>query len=103
MDIDLTLNGEKASRDVPPWRTLLDMIRDDFHLKGTKAYCHSGICGACTVLLDGEAVSSCSILAPQASGHEITTIEGMAEGETLHPIQQAFIDHFGFQCGYCTP
>ncbi len=103
MEIELTLNGHQQRRDVPPWRTLLDLVRDDFQLKGTKAYCHSGICGACTVLVDGEAVSSCNMLAPQANGRDITTIEGMADGSTLHPIQQAFIDHFGFQCGFCTP
>jgi aerobic-type carbon monoxide dehydrogenase small subunit (CoxS/CutS family) len=103
MDIEITLNGMKQRRDVPPWRTLLELLRDDFKLKGTKSYCLSGICGACTVLLDGRAVSSCSLLAGQAGGHEITTIEGLAGGEALHPIQQAFIDHFGLQCGYCTP
>ncbi len=103
MEIELTLNGTPERRDVPPWRTLLDLLREDFDLRGTKAYCHTGICGACTVLLDGQAVSSCSILAPQVHGRAITTVEGLADGEVLHPIQQAFIDHFGFQCGYCTP
>ncbi len=103
MQIDLVLNGKQARLEVPPWRTLLDALRDDLDLKGTKAYCHAGVCGACTVLLDGQPVSSCSLLAAQANGRDVTTVEGLAVDGDLHPIQQAFIDHFGFQCGYCTP
>ena len=103
MNIELTVNGRRERREVPPSRTLLELVRDDFGLTGTKAYCHSGICGACTVLLDGAAVSSCSLLAAQADGAALTTIEGLAGDGALHPIQQAFVEHFGFQCGYCTP
>ena len=103
MKITISINGKREQREIEPSRTLLELVREDFGLTGTKAYCHSGICGACTVLLDGAAVSSCSLLAAQADGAEVTTIEGLADGGVLHPIQQAFIDHFGFQCGYCTP
>ena len=103
MKITSSINGKREQREIEPSRTLLELVREDFGLTGTKAYCHSGICGACTVLLDGAAVSSCSLLAAQADGADVTTIEGLAAGKTLHPIQQAFIDHFGFQCGYCTP
>ena len=103
MKITISINGKREQREIEPSRTLLELVREDFGLTGTKAYCHSGICGACTVLLDGAAVSSCSLLAAQADGADVTTIEGLAAGTTLNPIQQAFIDHFGFQCGYCTP
>ncbi len=103
MQIELTVNGKRERRDVAPQRTLLELLREDLKLTGTKAYCYSGVCGACTVLLDGAAVSSCSLLAAQADGTEVTTIEGLAAPGVLHPIQQAFVDHFGFQCGYCTP
>ena len=103
MRIELTVNGKREQREVPPSRTLLELVREDLGLTGTKAYCHSGVCGACTVLLDGAAVSSCSLLAAPAEGADITTVEGLSTDGTLHPIQQAFVDHFGFQCGYCTP
>lgn len=103
MRIRLTLNGKKRQADVPAWRTLLELIRDDLKLKGTKAYCYVGVCGACTVLLDGQPASSCIMLAAQADGRNVTTVEGLAAGRRLHPIQQAFIDEMGFQCGYCTP
>ena len=103
MDLQLTLNGNRERREVAPWRTLLEALRDDFGLKGTKGYCHIGICGACTVLVEGEAVSSCIMLASQAQGKRVTTVEGLESGGVLHPIQRAFIEHFGFQCGYCTP
>ena len=103
MRITLTVNGRKRTPNVPPNRTLLEAIRDDLKLKGTKGYCYIGVCGACTVLLDGQPASSCIMLAAQADGHEITTVEGLATGRTLHPIQQAFSDEMGFQCGYCTP
>ncbi len=103
MRIELLLNGSPESRDVEPSTTLLEFIRDHVGLKGTKSYCYSGVCGACTVLLDGAAVSSCSVLAAQATGKSVTTVEGLAAGEDLHPIQRAFVDNFGLQCGYCTP
>ena len=103
MKVELTINGGVESVEVAPSTTLLDLIRDRLGLKGTKEYCRSGVCGACTVLMDGQAVSSCSLLAGQASGADILTIEGLTPDEGLHPIQQAFVDHFGLQCGYCTP
>jgi aerobic-type carbon monoxide dehydrogenase small subunit (CoxS/CutS family) len=103
MQITLTVNGQAAQVDVPPERTLLQVLRDDLGLKGTKDYCHSGVCGACTVLADGDAVSACSLLAAQVNGKSITTVEGLEGPDGLHPIQQAFIDNFGLQCGYCTP
>ena len=103
MHINVTINGNTEQRDVEPSVTLLEFVRDVVGLKGTKEYCHSGICGACTVLVDGMAISGCSTLAVQADGHEVMTIEGMGTPDDLHPIQQAFIDNFGLQCGYCTP
>ena len=103
MKVELTINGGVESVEVAPSTTLLDLIRDCLGLKGTKEYCRSGVCGACTVLMDGQAVSSCSLLAGQANGADILTIEGLTPDEGLHPIQQAFVDHFGLQCGYCTP
>jgi carbon-monoxide dehydrogenase small subunit len=103
MQIEITLNGESEQQDVRASTTLLEFIREHVGLKGTKDYCHSGVCGACTVLLDGEAVSSCSVLAAQANGKAVLTVEGLTPPEGLHPIQQAFVDNFGLQCGYCTP
>ena len=103
MDIELTVNGKRRQIDVAPWRTLLELLREGLGLTGTKGYCYAGACGACTVLIDGEALSSCNLLAVQAQGKQVTTIEGLAQDGRLHPIQQAFIDHWGFQCGYCTP
>ena len=103
MKVTLTVNGETLSLDVPPSTTLLDLLRDRLGLHGTKEYCHSGVCGACTVLADGKAVSSCSMLAGQVEGADVLTIEGLTPDEGLHPIQQAFVDNFGLQCGYCTP
>ena len=103
MRLELTVNGAACNMDVPPSTTLLDLLRDRLGLKGTKEYCHSGVCGACTVLLDGRAASSCSLLAGQAEGHDVVTIEGLTPVDGLHPIQQAFVDNFGLQCGYCTP
>jgi carbon-monoxide dehydrogenase small subunit len=103
MQIEITLNGESERRDVRASTTLLEFIREHAGLKGTKDYCHSGVCGACTVLVDGEAVSSCSVLAAQANGKTVLTVEGLTPAEGLHPIQQAFVDNFGLQCGYCTP
>jgi len=103
VQIQLNINGKKETKEIPPWHTLLHALRDGFKLKGTKTYCNSGICGACTVLVDGEPVSSCIMLAAQVDGKEITTIEGVATEQGLHPIQQAFVDNQGLQCGYCTP
>ena len=103
MRIELTINGGLEQRDVAPELTLLELVRDVIGLKGTKLYCESGICGACTVLLDGEPVSSCSVLAVQARGRSVTTIEALSADGELDPIQQAFVDNFGLQCGYCTP
>ncbi len=103
MNVTFTVNGETLSLDVPPSTTLLDLLRDRLGLHGTKEYCHSGVCGACTVLADGKAVSSGSMLAGQVEGTDLLTIEGLTPDEGLHPIQQAFVDNFGLQCGYCTP
>jgi aerobic carbon-monoxide dehydrogenase small subunit len=88
---------------VPSYRTLLDCLRNDLGLTGSKEGCGVGVCGACTVLLDGKMISSCIALAVFADGREVTTVEGLAEDERLHPVQQAFIDFGGFQCGICTP
>jgi carbon-monoxide dehydrogenase small subunit len=99
----LRLNGEDHEIEVQPNQLLLDVLRDRLSLKGARRGCGDNICGACTVLLDGMVVHSCSVLAVQASGHEILTIEGLAQGATLHPIQEAFIQEGALQCGYCTP
>ncbi|MGW7573833.1 2Fe-2S iron-sulfur cluster-binding protein [Streptomyces sp. NPDC054765] len=101
--ITLNINGEKHSLPVDHRTTLLDALRDHLDLTGTKKGCDHGQCGACTVLLDGRRVVSCLQLAVAAEGRVITTIEGVAEGERLHPVQQAFLDLDGYQCGYCTP
>ena len=101
--IKLTLNGTAISRDVEDSRLLVEFLREDLKLTGTKESCGVGVCGACTVLLDGKPVSSCLTLAVHADGCAITTIEGVAEGDKLHPLQEAFLSHGGFQCGICTP
>ena len=101
--INLKVNGADYQRHVPTQRLLVDFLRYDLGLTGTKEGCSVGVCGACTVLLDGEMIASCITLAVAADGAEITTIEGIAEAGQLHPVQQAFIDHGGFQCGICTP
>jgi len=101
--IRLTVNGKAHQVEVPTYRTLLDCLRYDLGLTGSKEGCGVGVCGACTVLLDGKIISSCIALAVFADGCEVTTIEGLAEDERLHPVQQAFIDFGGFQCGICTP
>lgn len=101
--IELRVNGQEHTLEVPPQRLLLDCLRYDLGLTGSKEGCSIGVCGACTVMMDGRSVSSCLILALAASGKDITTIEGLAQDNHLHPVQQAFIDHGGFQCGICTP
>jgi carbon-monoxide dehydrogenase small subunit len=102
-EINLTVNNRPYRLSVLPWRTLLEVIRENLGLTGTKEGCGLGECGACTVLIDGRAVNSCLVLAAEAEGKEITTIEGLADGDKLHPLQQAFVDHGGLQCGFCTP
>jgi carbon-monoxide dehydrogenase small subunit len=101
--ITLFVNGTEYTLKVKPSATLLEAIREDLGLTGAKEGCGEGECGACTVLMDGEAVNACLILAAEADGRQITTIEGLAQGEKLHPIQQAFVDLGGLQCGFCTP
>ncbi|SDI50848.1 (2Fe-2S)-binding protein [Pseudomonas abietaniphila] len=101
--IALTLNGQSRQLNVQPWSTLLDVLREQLDLVGTKKGCDHGQCGACTVLRDGKRVNACLTLAVMCDGAELTTIEGLADGDTLHPMQQSFIKHDAFQCGYCTP
>ena len=101
--IRLTVNGAEREVEVPTYRTLLDCLRIDLGLTGSKEGCGVGVCGACTVLLDGTMISSCIALAVFADGREVTTVEGLADDERLHPVQQAFVDAGGFQCGICTP
>jgi xanthine dehydrogenase YagT iron-sulfur-binding subunit len=101
--VNLIVNGNRRTLDLAPWTTLLDALRDHLDLTGTKKGCDHGQCGACTVLVDGRRVNSCLTLAVMKDGAEVTTIEGLAKDGTLHPLQQAFIDHDAFQCGYCTP
>jgi carbon-monoxide dehydrogenase small subunit len=101
--ISLRVNGREQTLAVSPQRLLVDCLRYDLGLTGTKEGCSVGVCGACTVLMDGQMTSSCLVLAVRADGTDIVTIEGLAEDGQLHPLQQAFIDHGGFQCGICTP
>ncbi len=101
--LTLNINGEKHTLSVDHRTTLLDALRERLDLTGTKKGCDQGQCGACTVLIDGRRAVSCLQLAVAAEGREITTIEGVADGDRLHPVQQAFLDLDGFQCGYCTP
>jgi aerobic carbon-monoxide dehydrogenase small subunit len=101
--IRLIVNGHEHEVQVEPHETLIELIRDRLGLTGTKKSCDMQVCGACTVLLDGHPVSSCTLLAFEARNASLLTIEGMAQGETLHPIQEAFIECSGFQCGFCTP
>jgi len=103
LTIELTVNNQKRIMDTSPSTRLLDLIRDDLRLTGTKEGCGKGECGACTVIMNGELVASCLILAPQADGAVITTIEGIGNGENLDPIQEAFIETGAVQCGFCTP
>ena len=101
--VHVIVNGKPYSAEVPTYRTLVDFLRYDLGLTGTKETCSVGVCGACTVVLDGKMVSSCLTFAVRVDGSEIGTIEGVANGAELHPVQQAFIDNGGFQCGACTP
>ncbi|MCC9168558.1 (2Fe-2S)-binding protein [Pontibacter harenae] len=101
--VKLHINGEQKELQLAPWTSLLDALREHLNLTGTKKGCDHGQCGACTVLVDGKRINSCLTLAVMQQDKEITTIEGLAKDGELHPVQQAFIDHDAFQCGYCTP
>jgi xanthine dehydrogenase YagT iron-sulfur-binding subunit len=101
--LNCRVNGAQVDLQVQAWVTLLDLLRDKLDLTGTKKGCDHGQCGACTVLVDGKRINSCLTLAVMQNGKEITTVEGLADGDNLDPLQQAFIDHDAFQCGYCTP
>jgi carbon-monoxide dehydrogenase small subunit len=103
MHVAVTVNGRRHEAEVEPRRLLVHLLREDFGLTGTHVGCDSSTCGACTILVDGRSAKSCTMLAVQADGREITTIEGMEQGTTLHPLQQAFTDQHGLQCGFCTP
>ena len=101
--LNMTVNGKAVSVKIQPYARLLDVLREELLLTGTKEGCGVGECGACTVLVDGESVNSCLVLAASVEGKSILTIEGVAENDELHPIQQAFLDHHALQCGFCTP
>jgi carbon-monoxide dehydrogenase small subunit len=101
--VSLTVNGASVEADAEPRQLLVYFLREQLGLKGTNVGCDTSSCGACTVHLDGESVKSCTVLAVQADGSEVTTIEGLAQGENLHPVQQAFHEQHALQCGYCTP
>jgi carbon-monoxide dehydrogenase small subunit len=103
VDLTLDLNGRRYAVAVEPRRTLADVIRDDCGLTGTHIGCEHGVCGACTVLVDGEPVRACLMFAVQCRGCSIRTVEGLAQNGELHPLQRAFVEHHGLQCGYCTP
>jgi len=103
MRISLTVNGERREADLWGGESLLSVLRDTLELPGSKNACEQGECGSCSVLLDGELVCSCLVLGAQADGHEVVTVEGLAEGDALHPVQQAFVDAGAVQCGFCTP
>jgi xanthine dehydrogenase YagT iron-sulfur-binding subunit len=103
VSVQLTVNGQVRQLEIDPRQSLLDLLRETLDLTGTKKGCDQGQCGACTVLVDGRRVVSCLTLAVMKDGSSVTTIEGLAKDGTLHPLQQAFIDHDAFQCGYCTP
>ncbi len=103
MQVEMTVNGQSMSADVEPRTLLVHYIRDDLGLTGTNVGCDTSSCGACTIHINGESAKSCTMLAAQARGTDVTTIEGMADNGTLHPMQQAFMECHGLQCGYCTP
>jgi carbon-monoxide dehydrogenase small subunit len=101
--VSMSINGRSHQRDIDPRTSLVDFLRDEIGLTGTHIGCEQGVCGACTVLVDGASVLSCLMLAVQADGSEVSTVEGLASGSTLHPLQEAFWDKQGLQCGFCTP
>jgi len=101
--IELRVNGQNYEIEIEPWKTLVDVLRDQLYLTGTKVSCNEGHCGACTVIIDGEAVNACLMLAMEAQGKEILTIEGLSVGGDLHPVQETFVTHGAVQCGFCTP
>ena len=101
--LNLTLNGEEKSLDIEPGMSALELIRDILELKGTKEGCGIGECGACTIVVDGNAVNACLMFAAQLDGRDVLTVEGLGNEDELHPIQQSFIDHHAVQCGFCTP
>lgn len=103
IDVTFTVNGATRTIRVEPRRTLADALREDCGLTGTHLGCEHGVCGACTILVEGQPVRSCLMFAVQAEGAQLRTVEGLAEGDKLHPLQQAFWDHHGLQCGFCTP
>lgn len=103
MKLELHVNGEAREVEAPPWKRLLDVLRDELRLTGTKEGCGEGECGACSVLLDGEVVNSCLVAAGQCHGRQVVTVEGLASGEVLHPVQRALVACGGAQCGICTP
>jgi carbon-monoxide dehydrogenase small subunit len=103
LGVNLTVNGKSHAVLIEPRRSLADVLRDDCGLTGTHLGCEHGVCGACTVLVDGKPVRSCLMFGVQAEGREIRTVEGLADGDTLHPLQQAFWENHGLQCGFCTP
>ena len=103
IDVRLTVNGKACEGRCESRTLLIDFLRENMSLTGTHAGCEHGVCGACTIMFNGEAARSCIMFAVQANGAEIVTVEGLAKGETLHPIQQAFHEHHGLQCGFCTP
>ncbi len=103
MRISLTVNGERREADLWGGESLLGVLRDTLELPGSKNACEQGECGSCSVLLDGELVCSCLVLGAQADGHEVVTVEGLADGDALHPVQHAFVDAGAVQCGFCTP
>jgi aerobic-type carbon monoxide dehydrogenase small subunit (CoxS/CutS family) len=101
--VSLNINGRVENLEIAPHRTLLEVIREDLQLTGTKSGCEDGTCGACTILLNGAPMRSCLLLAAEVQGQEIVTIEGLSDGEKLHPVQEAFVKYGGTQCGFCTP
>jgi aerobic carbon-monoxide dehydrogenase small subunit len=103
IEISTVINGRQTEAAIKPNQTLLEWLRDDLHLRGSVEGCGVGVCGSCTVLVDGRPVSSCLMLATNVEGKQVTTIEGLGMGDELDPVQQAFLDHQAFQCGYCTP
>ena len=103
IDVTLTVNGKDYAIRVEPRRTLADALREQCGLTGTNSGCEHGVCGTCTVIVDGDPVRSCLMFAVQAQGKKIRTVEGLADGDKLHPLQRAFIEHHGLQCGFCTP